>query len=80
MLCSLGFNEHDKDIKYTQNLFHVLVQSMKKRKLSSYWGFFYINLVPQVWKSDKPMPKNTLVNSEEKRVFLFHIIPHGPKK
>ena len=23
MLCSLGFNEHDKDIKYTQNIFHV---------------------------------------------------------
>ena len=24
MLCSLGFNEHDKYIKYTLNLFHVL--------------------------------------------------------
>ena len=26
------------------------------------------------------MPKNTLLNSGEKRVFLFRVIPHGLKK
>ena len=32
MPCSLVFNEHDKDIKYTQNLFHVLGLEHKKVK------------------------------------------------
>ena len=32
MLCFLGFNEHDKDIKQTQNLFHVLVPEHEKEK------------------------------------------------
>ena len=45
-LDALVFNEHDKDIKYTPNLFHVLVQSMKKRKLSSYWGFLFHMFIP----------------------------------
>ena len=43
-------------------------------------GSFSVILVPQVQKSDKPMTENTLLNSEEKRVFLSRIIPHGPKK
>ena len=30
------FYKHDKAIQYTQNIFHVWVQSTKKRKLSSY--------------------------------------------
>ena len=76
----LVFNEHDKDIKYTQNIFHVLVQSMKKRKLSSYRGFLFVSLVPQVRKRDKPMPKNTLLNSKEKRRILSCTIPHGLRK
>ena len=32
MPCSLVFNEHDKDIKYTQNLFHVLGPEHEKEK------------------------------------------------
>ena len=46
MLCSLGFNEHDKDIKYTRNIFRVLVESAKKRKLSSYRGFLFRKFSP----------------------------------
>ena len=80
MLCSLGFNEHDEDIKYTRNLFHVLVQSTKKRKLSSYRGFLFRKFSPSGPKSDKPVPDNTLPNFVEKRVILSRIIPHGPRK
>ena len=32
MICSLGFNEHDKDIKYTRNIFHVLGLENEKEK------------------------------------------------
>ena len=32
MLCYLGFNEHDKDIKYTQNLFSFLGPEHEKEK------------------------------------------------
>ena len=40
------FCKHDKDIKYPWNLFHVWVQSMKKRKLSSYWVFLFRKFSP----------------------------------
>ena len=46
LLCSLVFNEHDKGIKYAQNIFHVYVQSMKKRKLISYRALLFHNFGP----------------------------------
>ena len=54
---------------------------MKKEKNKLIPGVtFFVSLVTQLRKSDKPIPENTLLNSEEKRVFLSRIIPHGLRK
>ena len=46
----LLFNEHDKDIKYTQNIFHVVFmfrsRAQKKRILSSYQEFLFHKFSP----------------------------------
>ena len=72
MLCSFGFSEHDKDIKYALNRFDVWVQSTKKEKTKLERCSFLVSLVLQVWKRDNPMPEDTLLDSEETRVFFFH--------
>ena len=72
MLCSLGFNEHDKDIKYTRNLFSCFGPEHEKEKTKLIpGGSFSVSLVLQVWKRDKYVPEDTLLDFEENKVFIF---------
>ena len=80
MLCSWFLTSMTKT-QSTLGIFFMFRSRAQKRENQAHTErFFSINLVPQVQKSDKPMPENTPLNSVEKRVILSRIIPHGPRK
>ena len=80
MLCSWCLTSMTKTWSTLGIFFMFRSKAWKRENWAHTRCSFSVNLVLEDRKSDKPIPENTLLNSEEKRVCLFLIIPHGPKK
>ena len=52
-------------------IFFMFRSKSRKIENEAQKGSFSVNLVLQIRKRDKPMPKDTLLDFEENRVFLF---------